>query len=97
MAWIGFPLFYSSPPRPFLTCLTAKVLILRNQNGKKRHLKTYFGGYNVGGDTDVTTSLSAPFFVTGQMSLICTLQIGKESSGLLLSFKTNTFHGPLRN
>lgn len=67
MAWIGFPLFYSSPARPFLTCLTAKVLILRNQNGKKRHLKTYFGGYNVGGDTDVT-SLSVPFFVTGQMS-----------------------------
>lgn len=63
---------------------------------KERHLKTYFEGYSIGGDADVT-SLSVPFFVTGQISLTCTLQIGKENSGLRLSLKTNIFHRPLRN
>ena len=48
---------------------------------EKRHLKTYFEGYSIEGDADVT-SLSVPFFVTGQISLTCTLQIGKESSVL---------------
>ena len=62
---------------------------------EKRHLKTYFEGYSIEGDADVT-SLSVPFFVTGQISLTCTLQIGKESSVLWLSLKTNVFHRPLK-
>lgn len=67
----------------FFNLFYCKSTHLEKSKWKKRHLKTYFEGYSIGGgeDTDVT-SLSVPFFVTGQVSLACTLQIGKESSEL---------------